>query len=398
MQSPIDQTPVKGRPTKKKGFKGTHRKLYMNKDEVRRQDSHIDLTVTPSTDVRHSSIPVGLENEGVNVCFFNSVVQVLYSLPSFRSYILQTSVINEVTAFIRNLFQEIKNARESVWSSYYIRNLGLRNYKYGTQDDAHECLTQLLEKCYPDNVDNSMFQVAMHESTVCQIIGDRPDTGCNNNCAENDVLSQVLALDIDDNTDDDQSIQELINKLVDPHGKELPDYRCENCNKRGFCTISSSITHIADVLIIQLIIFQYIGGTTRKVIPSFIIDNEIRVFDDLTLQGIIWHHGYNANCGHYTSSVIADYRWFSISDTDVHEGQRFHLSLNNYTVPYILVYKKRNDLLCPLPLGLNGHHDIACADFADSEFMLKELNTQEERKVNAEKMKWRLLPMLALKK
>ena len=180
MQSPIDQTPVKGRPTKKKGFKGTHRKLYMNKDEIRKQDSHIDLTLIPSTDVRHSSIPVGLENEGVNVCFFNSVVQVLYSLPSFRSYILQTSVINEVTAFMRNLFQEIKNARESVQSSYYIRNLRLRNYKYGTHHNAHECLIQLLEKCYPDNVDNSMFQVAMHELTVCQIIGDRPDTGCNN--------------------------------------------------------------------------------------------------------------------------------------------------------------------------------------------------------------------------
>ena len=146
-----------------------------------------------------------------------------------------------------------------------------------------------------------------------------------------------------------------------------------------------------------MIIFQYIGGTTKKVIPSVIID-------DLTLQGIIWHHGYNANCGHYTSSVIADYRWFSISDTDVHEGQRFHFSLNNYTVPYILVYKKRNDLLCPLPLGLNGHHDTACADLADSEFMLKELNTQEERKVNAEKNEMEVAAndsskkMIALKK
>ena len=52
MQNPVDQTPVKGRPAKKKGFKGTPRKLDMNKDEVRKQDSHIDLTVTPSTDFR----------------------------------------------------------------------------------------------------------------------------------------------------------------------------------------------------------------------------------------------------------------------------------------------------------------------------------------------------------
>ena len=82
-----------------------------------------------------------------------------------------------------------------------------------------------------------MFQVAMHESTVCQMIVDRLDTGCNNNCAENDVLSQILALDIGENIVEDQLIQELINKLVDPHGNHLPDYRS------GLCTISSSITH-----------------------------------------------------------------------------------------------------------------------------------------------------------
>ena len=147
-----------------------------------------------------------------------------------------------------------------------------------------------------------MFQVAMHESTVCQMIGDRFDTGCNNNSAENDVLSQILALDIDENIVEDQSIQEL----VDPHRNHLPDYRCENCNKKGFCTISSSITHIADVLSIQLIIFRYVNRTVRKVFPFVIIDNEIRLFDDQTLQGIIWHHGNNANCGHYSTSVIVD--------------------------------------------------------------------------------------------
>ena len=48
-----------------------------------------------------------------------------------------------------------------------------------------------------------MFQVAMHESTVCQKIGYRFDTGCNNNCAEIDVLSQILALDIDENIVED---------------------------------------------------------------------------------------------------------------------------------------------------------------------------------------------------
>ena len=90
-----------------------------------------------------------------------------------------------------------------------------------------------------------------------------------------------------------------------------------------------------------------------------IIDNEVRIlFDDLTFQGIIWHHGNNANCGHYSSSVIVDDRWFSISDTDVREGQRIHFNMNdNSTVPYILVYKKRNlaqNLFLVLCMTLEG--------------------------------------------
>ena len=57
-----------------------------------------------------------------------------------------------------------------------VRKIGLGDYTYEEQYDAHECLIQLLEKCYTDNIDNSMFQVAMHESTVCQMIGDKLDT------------------------------------------------------------------------------------------------------------------------------------------------------------------------------------------------------------------------------
>ena len=37
--------------------------------------------------IRDASIALGLINYGENVCFFNSVIQVLYSVPVFRNYI-----------------------------------------------------------------------------------------------------------------------------------------------------------------------------------------------------------------------------------------------------------------------------------------------------------------------
>ena len=37
--------------------------------------------------IRDPNIPLGLKNYGENVCFFNSPVQALYSLPVFANYI-----------------------------------------------------------------------------------------------------------------------------------------------------------------------------------------------------------------------------------------------------------------------------------------------------------------------
>ena len=47
-------------------------------------------------------------NNGENVCFFNSVMQILYSLPLFRDYINQLQPAEGVTMQIKNRFREIE--------------------------------------------------------------------------------------------------------------------------------------------------------------------------------------------------------------------------------------------------------------------------------------------------
>ena len=47
-------------------------------------------------------------NNGENVCFFNSVMQILYSLPLFRDNINQLQPAEGVTMQIKNRFREIE--------------------------------------------------------------------------------------------------------------------------------------------------------------------------------------------------------------------------------------------------------------------------------------------------
>ena len=47
--------------------------------------------------------PVKLENNCVNVCFFNSIVQILYSLPLFHNYLAVTVVASNVVEVFKGV-------------------------------------------------------------------------------------------------------------------------------------------------------------------------------------------------------------------------------------------------------------------------------------------------------
>ena len=90
--------------------------------------------------------------------------------------------------------------------------------------------------------------------------------------------------------------------------------------------------------------FDIFNGTIKKVIPTLSIDHQIRLFDTLTLQGVIYHQGSNANSGHYTSAVKVNNKWFFINDSNVSDQGRFLDTVDDSYTPYILVYKKINDM------------------------------------------------------
>ena len=283
----------KGRP-KKTGFKGTPKKpevsVLTNRQNKRKKDSLHQVNLKESMKVlepnceKGSSVPKGLQNQGENVCFFNSVVQMLYSLPEFRHEILSHGSSDETIIAFKNLMAEISNSNKAVKTSHYLQQIRLHDYVSGMQYDAHECLIQILEKIYP-NFDDCIFTVSCLESVQCTGSQDGTIAGCMNE-PRRIVNNMDLTLELNDSLD--QNISSLI--LQSQRSRAPLGYRCDNCGQEDTCDKVDLITGLSDILIINLKIFSYDHVTNRmtKKVPNLSINSELKdIWGQWTLHTVI---------------------------------------------------------------------------------------------------------------
>ena len=82
--------------------------LNLSQEDPKKISSKVDFNI-----IRDPNIPLGLVNYGENVCFFNSVIQVLYSLSVFRDYINKLRPpVKGVAMKIKKVFSEIETSSE----------------------------------------------------------------------------------------------------------------------------------------------------------------------------------------------------------------------------------------------------------------------------------------------
>ena len=212
---------------------------------------------------------------------------------------------------IKKLFSEIETSSEPVRASDYVRYLGLQHYEPGMKYDAHKCLLQLLAKIYPIINDDCMFKINKPESTL------------SNDCGHttNDSVCIDWSLHLEDSSDL-QTISAMLHQLMDPRGEYLENYRffsffffmapfygwgstvVDGCQKLNTSTKAVYVTQLYDALIIQINIFKYIDGISKKFIPNLIIDEEISLWGKrMILSGVIFHEGEQSHCRHYASGV-----------------------------------------------------------------------------------------------
>ena len=66
------------------------------------------------TQLNDYTIPMGLRNPGVNVCFFNSVIQILFALAEFRVYLQNNFHGNDDIKIINTLVLDVICANQPV--------------------------------------------------------------------------------------------------------------------------------------------------------------------------------------------------------------------------------------------------------------------------------------------
>ena len=112
---------------------------------------------------------------------------------------------------------------------------------------------------------------------------------------------------------------------------------------------------MSDALIIQLNIFKYSGGISKKFAPNLSIYEEVsRYGNRMVLSGVIYHEGEQSHFGHYTFGVKVDNTWFLISDTKILRQGKLQYSSKDISIPYILIYERITNFLTAPPTLLNG--------------------------------------------
>ena len=97
--------------------------------------------------------PIGLVNVA-NDCYFNAVMQSLFSLESFRNHVknFNSHIHNEVNAVnhVKQLFQEMERKSMNPLPTHeHLMSLGLPGYIENRQCDAQECMTYIINLFYP---------------------------------------------------------------------------------------------------------------------------------------------------------------------------------------------------------------------------------------------------------
>ena len=305
--------------------------------------------------------PVPLENNKENICFFNSVLQVLYSTLPFRAHVLNTHMNNNVIMKIKEIFEMMETQNlQSINTYSKIANFDIPEYDYRRRQQIGVCemLSFLFENCFEKviKVDErtqmpyeassfGMFELQNTTNIVCS------------SCAKVTFRSLdewFTKLKVNDCT---QYPQKVIDLLQENLNKPYPskDYTCSlekarNQNKEGCGQENTSYMSddfiAGDNLIFMLAIFEYVKATRqcKKKFPELEIEHSINhngiVYD---LQGIIWHIGATQNGGHYISHVKVGSTWFLADDSNIklESKARFRSDKRATKIPYFLFYKKR---------------------------------------------------------
>ena len=265
-----------------------------------------------------------------NVCYLNTIIQFLISIPCFRKMIRgDTNGKTLLLSFFRIYLTHTKKSSNVILNSeVLLEELSQEwpEYGMGNQMDAHELLIRLLEyfevKMNMKPKIDSLFNIQFTSTVKCQC----------GYISTTHFSERYIVMDYS------SSIQHVLETKQDI----LEDWKCERCQQVG-TTIKILKTNnpLPPVLFVQIERFDMCGGKIDEALKAVDIKLKYSYMSrvkEYILRGVVVHIGQGIDCGHYVVLIWNDINWILIDDfiiKQLGEKEALHLIKHN---AYILVY------------------------------------------------------------
>ena len=264
-------------------------------------DTRIFSQSHPPPLINEHKHPFGLKNPKFQ-CFFNSVLQLIFSIFRHNSYTSPFNSSMEGT-LLKCLFQTAHNARNSKDVDALKFQLVRHDTFYNgqNQQDSTECLLMLINIIHKGSMPDSssttypmgaslsdiLFSFVLEKYIVCDVCGLRSPSF---------ESSSVLYI----SPTDTSSMQNLILEGL----QQKLQKSCSRCNKNTWHVESSYILQPPKYLLLFVNRFRYINNNVTKDRCPIPMDMTVRLGPlKFSLRATIDHHGPSIHSSHYTASI-----------------------------------------------------------------------------------------------
>ena len=296
-------------------------------------DTRIFSHSHPQPLITEHTHPFGLKNPKFK-CFFNSVLQLIFSI--FRNY-SYTSPLNSSTegTLLKCMSQTAHNACNSKDVDALKFQLVHHDIFYNgqNQQDNTECLLMLniIDKgSMPDSssttsptgasLSDILFSFVLEKNIVCDVCGLRSPS------FESSSVLYILPTDT-------PSMQNLILEGL----QQKLQKSCSRRNNNTWHIESSYILQPPKYLLLFVNRFRYLNNNITKDRCPIPLDTTVKLGPlKFNLQATIDHHGPSIDSGHYTASINCCKKTFYCND---HKIMEFGITDTNSSTAYIVLYK-----------------------------------------------------------
>ncbi len=254
--------------------------------------------------------PFGLYNNSI-ICYFNSLLQTLFSCTSITEYLLNNKDKFNSNRFISlyiNIIEKyiIENHKSNflvdnlnlLLFNEFLKNIKQKNKKFGfDQEDSGELLVLLLE-IINDKFINNLFLHKYKCNIYCKDCKNIIDITNDNNIffelSISEINNNFLKFDVDKELDN-------LNKFIRNNYSDLSGYKCAKC-KNTDCIKINRLLLVPTIIVINL--NKYTDKYNYQYpIELYFINKQLKTKYKYKLISTINHSG-NQNFGHYIAKSI----------------------------------------------------------------------------------------------